>query len=496
MNDCKGNPGHVRRTAVAGPQGFYPVDPDALKGMILQFFEQAELKTDEDPFGLIAPHAGYIYSGPVAGWAYRQVQGRHYSSVIVLAPSHMVSFPFASVMPNGSYVTPLGEIPVDERLCERLAHAGGEHVRVSFEGHTAEGYGRAEHSLEVQLPFLQVALGDFKLVPVVIGVVDWRISRALGHALAQISADDVLIVASSDLSHYHGYDEAYRLDGEVIGYIEEMNAQGLAEGCRRRELEACGGMPISALLAAAGEVENCRVEILRHKTSGDVPGGLRDQVVGYLAAAIYRSAKHEQSEDRTETRRRLQAGSGLTISRAEKGYLLALAKQSVYEAVLNKPYPIEKPDHPLPVLEERHGLFVTLKIDGRLRGCIGNIAPTEPLGVLIKKVAVQTAFDDPRFPPLSAPELKQVSFEISVLGEMTLMKKPDELTVGRHGVMIRKGYNQGLLLPQVAVEMGWDRTSFLEGVCRKAGLPPESWRGKDAQIYLFSADYFGEAEIA
>ena len=496
MTAYKGSSGHIRRHAVAGPQGFYPSEPDELREIVLDYMKRAELKTDKDPFGLIAPHAGYVYSGPVAGYAYRQVQGRQYRSVVVLAPSHMMSFPFASIMPSGAYITPLGEIPVDEDLSSRLVEAGGDLVQASYQGHTAEFAAPAEHSLEVQLPFLQVALGDFKLVPVVIGIVDWEVSQALGNALAGIMGDDILIVASSDLSHYHGYEEAYRLDSEVIEYIENMDAKGLAEGCSRHELEACGGMPISALLAAAEKAGNCNAEILRHKTSGDVPGGVRSQVVGYLAAAIYRGeVKNRRNKVETQTHSETQTGSGLTFSREEQRYLLSLAKQSIYEAILDKPYPIDKMDHTFPVLSEQRGLFVTLKIDGRLRGCIGNISPTEPLGELVKMIARQTAFDDPRFPPLSESELKLVSFEITVLGEMKLIEDTNELEVGRHGIMLKKGFYQGLLLPQVAVEMGWNRRQFLDGVCRKAGLPPGSWREKDVQIFLFTADYFGEAEV-
>ena len=208
-----------------------------------------------------------------------------------------------------------------------------------------------------------------------------------------------------------------------------------------------------------------------------------------------KQVKNRRNKVETQTHSETQTGSGLTFSREEQRYLLSLAKQSIYEAILDKPYPIDKMDHTFPVLSEQRGLFVTLKIDGRLRGCIGNISPTEPLGELVKMIARQTAFDDPRFPPLSESELKLVSFEITVLGEMKLIEDTNELEVGRHGIMLKKGFYQGLLLPQVAVEMGWNRRQFLDGVCRKAGLPPGSWREKDVQIFLFTADYFGEAEV-
>lgn len=502
----KGKGGSARHPAVAGPGGFYPEDPATLQGMVSDYLRQAELIVEGPVFGLISPHAGYVYSGPVAGWAYRQVQDRSYSTVIVLAPSHMISFPYASVMASGSYITPLGEIPIDEELTSRLIEGGGDPVQASDYGHMAKAPYPAEHSLEVQLPFLQVAIGDFKLVPVVIGVTDWNVCQALGRALAECTDEGVLIVASSDLSHFHGYDEAYRLDGEVIEKIRAMDAQGLAEGCRKRELEACGGAPISALMVAADLTGARQVEILRHKTSGDVSGGMRDQVVGYLAVSIG-FAKEEgagetdsYAEDKAEMAvEESESGSGLIFTGKEQEYLLSLARQAVSESLLDKPLPLS----PSPgfrrgskggVLNEKRGIFVTLKKRGQLRGCIGNLSPSEPLGELVQQVACQSAFEDPRFPPLGEDELEHVHFEITVLGKMVEAKKVyNELVVGKHGLLIRQGFYQGLLLPQVAVELGWDKKRFLEGVCQKAGLPNNAWRKRDARVFLFTADCFGEA---
>ena len=490
--DGREKKGNIRHPAVAGPHSFYPSDPQILRRIVTDYLQQAELKIDKVPFGLIAPHAGYVYSGPVAGWAYRQVQGRTYRSVIVMAPSHMIPIRYISVMSSGIYITPLGEIQIDEELAQKLIDAGGDSIRASTSGHLHDARTPAEHSLEVQLPFLQVALGDFKIVPVIIGGQDWKASRDLGEALVKAASEDVLIVASSDLSHYHGYEEAYRLDGEVIELIERMDAEAIANGCSRNKLEACGSAPISALLFAADKKGARNVEILRHKTSGDIPGGMRDQVVGYLAAAVYYGEEWRKDKDTAQSEMKAQTGSGLTFTLEEQKYLLELARQSVSEA-LYVPFQLTKPDVKYPILSEKRGLFVTIKIGGRLRGCIGNLSPTEPLGELVKKVALQTAFDDPRFQPMTEKELDSVTFEITVLGEMARVRSSKEIVVGRHGILIKRGYNQGLLLPQVAVEMGWNREQFLEGVCQKAGLPPDAWRKKDTQINIFTADLFGEA---
>ena len=480
-----------KRPAVAGPQGFYPTDPTALRDMIERFMNEAELKIDVAPFGLIAPHAGYVYSGAVAGWAYKQLHQRDYRSVIILAPSHMVAFPFASVMPEGSYTTPLGEVQVDKKLAAELVKEGGDILRASYQGHSAQVGLPAEHSLEVQLPFLQVALGDFKLVPVVLGIIDSIECQAIGAALAKVMANEILLVASSDLSHYHSYDEAYRLDKEVIELIKGKDALRLAEGCRQRKLEACGGMPIASLMLAAKEAGVDQVEILRHQTSGDVPYGSKDQVVCYLAAAFYKKKDINKVTSKSLSEEPASSGSGIVFEPEDKDCLLKLARQALREAVLGATSKKEI-DLTIPVMQEYRGLFVTLKIDGRLRGCIGNLSPTMPLGELVKKIAVQAAFDDPRFPKLTKVEFEKIKLDITILGDMILAQSPDDLVVGRHGVMIRKGFNQGLLLPQVATEMGWDRLQFLEGVCQKADLPRDAWKDKKAQLFIFTADCFGE----
>jgi len=194
------------------------------------------------------------------------------------------------VLCEGAYQTPLGIIPVDVDCAKELVAQSDGAAECSRRGHLNRGWGASEHALEVQLPFLQVALkADFKLVPVVVGDTRWEACRKLGESLAKLTAThDVLVVASTDLSHYHSYSEAYRLDEQVIAVVKAGKAREVAEGCRTRQLEACGGGPIAALLAAGEAMGGLEVHILKHATSGDVPFGSQDQVVGYLAAALYR----------------------------------------------------------------------------------------------------------------------------------------------------------------------------------------------------------------
>ncbi len=482
---------YVRPPTVAGPRGFYPAEPHVLRTQITHHLDSAEYIEDLPPFGLIAPHAGYIYSGPVAGWAYRQVVGRIYDVVVVLAPSHFEMFPFASVMPRGVYRTPLGDVPVESDVAREFANAAAGAAELSFKGHYANG-GPSEHSLEVQLPFLQVALGDFKLVPVIVGGGGWDLCHRLGAALAAVARSrDVLLVASSDLSHYHDYDTAYRLDRELIARVEAMDGEGVAEGCRSRHLEACGGSPIAAVLAAADRFGARRVRILRHATSGDVPGGMRDQVVGYLAAAVYPGEAEGASTGTDAEPAAESEGSGLEFTTEEKRILLELARQAIVSVVTGKPSggsvdPAGLTDN----LKQLRGMFVTLKSEGRLRGCIGNLAPALPLHELVRDVAIQSALSDPRFPPVSPDEVDGLEIEVTVLGPMKRVESADEVVPGRHGVLIRSGGYQGLLLPQVAEEQGWGREKFLDHVCLKAGLRTGAWRDPEAEIFIFSADHF------
>ena len=507
---------YIRPAAFAGPSGFYPSDPERLRQQIQRYLDESEVVGDEAPWGLVAPHAGYVYSGPVAAWAYRQIVGRDYDAVIVLAPSHREPFGYASVMTRGSYVTPLGEMTVAERVAEELVASAGKAAEASLKGHATAGAFSGEHSLEVHLPFLQVALGNIPIVPVVLGWVGWEACRNLGRALAVVSERrKLLVVASSDLSHYHSYEEAYRLDKRVVATIEALDAQGLAEGCREGRLEACGGMPIAAMLAAAREMGGANVRIFRHKNSGDVPEGGKEQVVGYLAAGVYVEKKNmpkpgshsrnfvakrpipgQQAARGTPPVHGQQAargtpteagsGSGLVLNQEDKATLLKRARETIALALNNKSSPRAEFKGNL---REKRGVFVTLRIAGRLRGCIGRLTPDEPLGMLVGEVAVQSALSDPRFPPLEPEELALTEVEITVLGEIEAARAED-VVPGRHGLLIRKGWQQGLLLPQVATEHGWGREEFLDATCRKAGLPAGCWREKETKIFIFTADVF------
>ncbi len=271
-----------RAPAVAG--SFYSANPVALRREIESLLAAAEVPADVSlpPVGLVAPHAGYIYSGPVAAAAYRLVRGRgrEYDLVVVISPSHYHYFPGFSIYAAGNYLTPLGEVTVDRQLAESLIAA---HDEVNF---VAQAH-RREHALEVQLPFLQVALGDFTLLPVVMGQQSWPEAEKLAEILVALAARKrLLLVASSDLSHFHPAARAEILDRKIVAAVAGFDPAGLWAAIETGQAEACGAGPMLAVMLAARRLGACRAEVLSYRHSGEISGDY-DRVVGYLAAAFF-----------------------------------------------------------------------------------------------------------------------------------------------------------------------------------------------------------------
>jgi AmmeMemoRadiSam system protein B/AmmeMemoRadiSam system protein A len=469
----------IRRAGVAG--AFYPADPAQLSSMIEGFLDQVRFTpADGRIIGLVAPHAGYIYSGPVAAYAYRQLTGLQVKRVVIIAPSHIIAFEGASIYNGEAYETPLGIVPVDMEFCRQLAEKS-DLLELSATGHETVQGGRMEHALEVQLPFLQKVIGSFSLVPIIMGDQSYEVCRTLGNALADLINDqNTIIVASSDLSHYHPYNEAVMLDKKVITAISEWDYYNLCRNVNGRLWEACGGGPITATMIASEKLGADESEILRYANSGDVPAGDKSRVVGYTAAIFYKSNPgHSHSEAKFE------------LSSEEQEYLLKIARQSVEEVVQSGDVP-DLTDGGFPKLAVDRGAFVTLTEHGNLRGCIGFTSPIEPLFKTVRDAAVSAAMKDPRFPSVKTDELPALEYEISVLSPFRRVTSIDQIKIGKHGLLIRRQRREGLLLPQVATDYGWDRTTFLENTCRKAGLPLEAWKQPDADLFMFSAFVFGE----
>lgn len=465
---------NIRESVIAG--SWYPGNPTKLTEDIKTYLGHVPTKKIEgDLIALIAPHAGYMYSGQVAAYSYKLLEGKSYDVVVIVAPSHRAYFKGASVYYQGGYRTPLGVVPIAEELTKALME------RNSLISHIPQAHSQ-EHSLEIQLPFLQVVLNDFRLVPIIMGEQDFYVCEELSKAIAEvIKGKNAILIASTDLSHFHPYARAVELDQVVLERVNEFDPEGLSKDLKRGRCEACGGGPtVTVMLAARGLGAN-RGEVLKYANSGDVTGD-HGSVVGYMAAALYRGTNPGKRQG-TE-----KVGVDLGLSEDEKKTLLEIAKKVIWNKASGKNVPEFKVESKR--LKEPRGAFVTINKHGDLRGCIGFIRGIKPLYQAVEEMAAAAAFNDPRFPPVTEKELKDLEIEISVLTPLKQIDDVDEIEVGKHGIYIERGFYSGLLLPQVATEYGWDRQTFLEQTCLKAGLPRHAWKERESKIYIFSADIF------
>ena len=466
----------IREPAVAG--SWYPGDPNILSRDVRHYLEDAKReKIEGEIVALISPHAGYAYSGAVAAHAYRLIEGKTFDSVVVVAPSHRLFFRGASLYDRGGYRTPLGVVPVDAELCRKMMEKRRE-IQFLPQAHSQE------HSLEIQIPFLQVVLKSFKLVPFVMEPDwSWETCRSLASAIAEtVKGKRVLLVASSDLSHFHSYEKAVELDKIVLSHIERFDPEALSRDLKSGRCEACGGGPILSVMLAAKALGANKGKVVKYLNSGDVTGD-RSRVVGYGAAVLYRTVGGTEKMKEGK-----KAGVDLGLSDQDKRTLHHIAKTVIENKASGKAVPEFNVESP--ILREERGAFVTINKRGQLRGCIGYIDAHGPLHKTIEEMAEAAAFRDPRFSPVKEKELPELEIEISVLTPLKKITDVGEIEVGKHGIYMKKGWLSGLLLPQVATEYGWDRQTFLEHTCNKAGLPPNAWKEKGTEIYIFSADIF------
>lgn len=466
----------IRESAVAGT--WYPGDPDILSRDVKGYLEKAKKeKIEGEIIGLVSPHAGYVYSGQVAAYAYKLIEGKSFDAVVVVAPSHYVGFKGFSLWDRGGYRTPLGLVPVDVELSKKIMEKSGD-IRFIPEAHAKE------HSLEMQIPFLQVALKSFLLVPIVMEP-DWSLESCqnLARSIAEtVRGKKVLLVASTDLSHFHSYEKAVELDRIVLDRIDQFDPDRLNRDLKSNRAEACGGGPVVAIMLAAKALGANQGKAIKYLNSGDVTGD-RGRVVGYGAGVIYKTAGGAE-----KMKGEKKVGVDLGLNAEDKRQLLEIAKAVIENRAKGKPVPEFKVN--APILKENRGAFVTIQKKGQLRGCIGYIEGRGPLHKTIEEMAEAAAFRDPRFNPVKEKELPDLHIEISVLTPLQKITDVNEIEVGKHGIYIKKGWNSGLLLPQVATDYGWDRLTFLEHTCQKAGLPQNAWKEGNTEIYIFSADIF------
>ncbi len=454
-------PQEIRKSQLAG--SWYPKDPGALSQLIDHFFQNVQMPSisQGDILAIIAPHAGYVFSGQVAAYAYKLIQNKDFESVVIISPSHQYGFEGCSIYPKGGYETPLGIAQIDSYLAAEISKATGfRHIPQAH---------KDEHAVEIQVPFVQRVLPNARIVPIVMGIPKKATILRLAEGLKTVLAGKrALVIASTDLSHYLVKEEANRRDKMTASLIQNFDTNELIRLCENRENIMCGGGPVAAALLYGKD--KTEVEILRYSDSSAANQD-ESRVVGYLAAALI--AKPNQKE--------------FHLSRQEKKELLQLAYSTVKLYVQENKLPEYKPESD--TLLRKSGAFVTLKKKGQLRGCIGFIEPVLPLHQAVMEASVYAACRDSRFLPVSQDELDAIEIEISVLSPLKKILNPNMVTVGKHGLVIEKDGKKGLLLPQVAVEQSWTRETFLERACLKAGLPENAWRS-GADIFVFEAIVF------
>ncbi|MDP8208673.1 MAG: AmmeMemoRadiSam system protein B [Candidatus Electryonea clarkiae] len=287
-----------RPPAVAGQ--FYPADPVQLRQQIEKMFSDAGTEAEGEIYGFICPHAGYVFSGSVAAKAYHLLEKiDNLESVVLVGPSHRESFSFASVLTDGYYETPLGKARIDHELAQEIVESGSSldyEIKSSDRGHKSGGM-FGEHCLEVQVPFLQVALPDVKIVPIIMGTQAYKAARDLGKAIADAARGKrIVVIASSDLSHYLSVSEAMKLDQEVINEVTAFNPQSLADAFQSRKAQACGAGPMMAIMTASRLMGADSARLLEYKTSADSPYGDSNRVVGYMSA-IFEKKVSAKTED-------------------------------------------------------------------------------------------------------------------------------------------------------------------------------------------------------
>ncbi len=426
--------------------------------MVDGFLKEANpQRIDSQVLMLFSPHAGYIYSGPVAAYTYKTLKRLKKKLIILIGPSHYAHFKGASIYSGDYFKTPLGLVPVDKEIAKSLMNEKSDCRYIP------EAY-QKEHSLEVQLPFLQKTLKDFRVVEVLIGQPTPESFHFLTDRLTRVmkTHPEAIIIISTDLSHYHSYEKAKEMDSVVIDAITRLSVEELERALRSGRGEMCGAYPALLGLSVSRALGASHGVLLKYLNSGDT-AGRKDSVVGYASIAIVRSG----------------------LSQSERAFLLKLARDTIESYVKTGKTP--EPEVKDVRLLANGATFVTIYKQGhRLRGCIGNILPVMPLYKSVIRNAVAAASRDPRFHPLSPSELKDIEVEVTVLSPLERIQSVDEIEIGKHGIYIEKDGRSGILLPQVATEFGWNREQFLRAVSEKAGLPPDAW--KDATLYRFTAE--------
>jgi AmmeMemoRadiSam system protein B/AmmeMemoRadiSam system protein A len=459
---------------------FYPADKATLTQDLSKLF--ADCKKPDEKLkvrAIISPHAGYVFSGKVAAAAFSTTpKNAEYKNIFIIGSSHVMAFEGASVYNTGDFITPLGKATVNIELATKLKNEN-KIFNFPVNAHLQD------HCLEVQIPFIQYYYTNpQKIVPIIIGTNNTSTIKAIAEALKPWFTSDNLFVISSDFSHYPAYKDAQVSDNITATGIISGDPSAFLAAIKKNDdknipglvTSMCGwtsGLTLMYLASGNNKLEYRKID---YCNSGDSPYGGKDEVVGYNAIALI--------EKNTDSKAGQKTADEFGFSKEEKEQLFSIARNAIRTKLYeNKEITIDEKKIP-EALKRPLGAFVTLKINGVLRGCIGRFTSPDPLYDVVRASALSSAFEDYRFSPLTKAEYDKVDVEITVLGPMKKINNINEIILGKHGIYIKKDLRSGTMLPQVAIEYGWTVEEFLGYTSRdKAGIGWDGW--KSAEIFIY-----------
>jgi AmmeMemoRadiSam system protein B/AmmeMemoRadiSam system protein A len=428
---------------------------------------------------IISPHAGYVFSGKIAASAFSAIApDRIFKNIFIIGSSHVMLFDGASVYNSGDYITPLGKIKVNTEIAQKLI-SGNKVFNFPLTAHLEE------HSIEVQLPFIQYYFKHQPMiVPIIIGTNNENTVKKIAEAIRPWFTSENLFIISSDFSHYPSYNNAIEIDNSTAVSIASGNPQTFLSTLKKNSAKQIPGLSTSmcgwtsglTLLYLTARNNQFETKLIDYCNSGDSPYGNKEEVVGYQAIAVI---EKNQITEFTHA-----AEDEFSITDEEKNQLFTIVKSTIESMLYENKRIILDEKKIVSKLKTPMGAFVTLKINGELRGCIGRFISSDPLYKAVQASALSSAFEDPRFSPLTKEEFKKTDIEITVLGPLKKINSINEIILGKHGIYIKKDSRAGTMLPQVATENNWSVEEFLGFTSRdKAGIGWDGW--KDAEIFIY-----------
>lgn len=483
----------INRTPYVAGQ-FYPASKTELERTLESLFKEAKPSViDKEKLrAIIVPHAGYIFSGVVAASAFNQIDpSSDYERIFIIGSSHRTYFDGASIYNMGNYETPLGIVPVDIELANDLIN---KHKEFTYRSDAEAG----EHTIEVQLPFLQYKLKkNIPIVPIIIATQNPITCKQIAEHLKPYFNEKNLFIISTDFSHYPSYNDAIKVDKFTYEAILSNSSSKLLTTLKTNDdlgidnlaTSLCGWTSVLTLLYLTENNKSLQYKLIEYRNSGDAKiYSDRSRVVGYCAIAVTQKIQSQQNITND------QASSEFKLDVNDKIKLLKIARNTLNEYVKNGTIYKVKDDEITENIKIPCGAFVSLHKDGQLRGCIGNFSRNIPLYKVVQEMTIASCSKDYRFNPVEPEELKDIEIEISVLTPLKKINSINEIILGKHGIYIVKDGRSGTFLPQVATQTGWTLEEFLGHCARdKAGIGWDGW--KNAEIYIYEAIVFSEKEF-